>query len=172
MVNNDGQLYTIEGIAASVLIMTTVYMVLNTTTVFTPGETHVYDMQLEQLGNDVLAIMDINPIWIDGPSGYPESPLEQYIHTNNFNGFQQNFIDLATLNGQMADDLNFRATIYYYNEDSNVVESDDFGPPRDSTRERAVKVSRWVNINNIDGANINLDHRVQTVLLEVLLWRG
>ncbi len=58
MVNDEGQLYTIEGIAAAALILTTVYLVLNSTMVFTPGDTHVYDMQLEQIGNDVLAVMD------------------------------------------------------------------------------------------------------------------
>ena len=45
--NDEGQLYTIEGIAAAALILTTVYLVLNSTMVFTPGDTHVYDMQLE-----------------------------------------------------------------------------------------------------------------------------
>ncbi len=70
--NDEGQLYTIEGIAAAALILTTVYLVLNSTMVFTPGDTHVYDMQLEQLGNDVLAVMD-QPTYV----GYHEQSLSQ-----------------------------------------------------------------------------------------------
>ena len=58
MVNESGILYTIEGVAAGVLVITTAYLVVSTTMVFTPGDTHIIDMQLEQLGNDALAMMD------------------------------------------------------------------------------------------------------------------
>ncbi len=46
MVNNSGQLFTIEGIAAGILMLTTAYLVLSTTSVYTPAETHISDMQL------------------------------------------------------------------------------------------------------------------------------
>jgi len=73
MVNESGVLYTIEGVAAGVLMITTAYLIVSTTVVFTPGDTHIIDMQLEQLGNDVLASMDT-------PIEYGEaSPLELYI---------------------------------------------------------------------------------------------
>ena len=76
MVDQDGQLYTIEGVAASVLILTTVYLVLSTTTVFTPGESHIYDMQLEQLGNDALAVLDVGVVWADP---YPKALLNSIL---------------------------------------------------------------------------------------------
>jgi len=51
MVNENGVLYTIEGVAAGVLMITTAYLVVSTTVMFTPGDSHIIDMQLEQLGN-------------------------------------------------------------------------------------------------------------------------
>ena len=45
MVNADGQLYTIEGIAAGLMLLMTAYIVVNSTSVYTPGDTHISDMQ-------------------------------------------------------------------------------------------------------------------------------
>lgn len=166
--NADGQLYTIEGVAASVLVLTTVYLVLSTTTVLTPGETHIYDMQLEQLGNDVLAVMDLNETWGQGGHNYPRSPLEQYIENNDGAGFGAHFLSLANQATAGTDDLKLNAIITY--RTSTGVETFFFNGTHDYNRERAVKVTRWVNV---DGSTTPfLEPRDQTVLLEVLLWRG
>ena len=45
MVNSEGQLFTIEGIAACLIMLMTAYLVLNATSVYTPGDTHINDMQ-------------------------------------------------------------------------------------------------------------------------------
>jgi len=58
MVTEEGQLYTIEGITAAILMVLTAYFILNSTSILTPGDTHISDMQLEQLGNDALKMMD------------------------------------------------------------------------------------------------------------------
>lgn len=168
--NADGQLYTIEGVAASVLILTTVYLVLSTTTVLTPGETHIYDMQLEQLGNDVLAVMDLNQTWGEGSHKYPKSPLEQYIENNDGPGFGAQFLNLSNnvVVGR-TDDLKFTANITY--RTATGVESKYFNRTHDYNRERAVMVTRWINIDNSLGTVPGLDTRQQSVLLEVLLWR-
>jgi len=172
MVNDRGQLYTIEGIAASVLVITTVYLVLTTTTVLTPGETHIYDMQLEQLGNDVLAVMDLNTTWGPGNHAYPKSPLEQYIETNNGAAFSDRFLFLANeTTGGEKDDLKFTANITY--RDGSVVKTRFFSKTHDYNRENAVLVTRWVNINtSVINPYPDINSRNQTVLLEVLLWRG
>lgn len=172
MVDEAGQLYTIEGIAASVLILTTLYLVLTTTTVFTPSETHVYDMQLEQLGNDVLAVMDMNQTWGDPHEIYPKSPLEKYIENNNGPGFTNVFLQYSnqTADGRM-DKLHFNASIIYRNQSMGVM-SKPFAGDEQYNRENAVKVSRWINIDNTDNEQPELDPVNQTVLLEVLLWRG
>lgn len=171
MVNAEGQLYTIEGIAASVLVMTTIYLVLSTTTILTPGETHVYDMQLEQLGNDILGVMDINATWVDNGYGYVKSPLQVYIEKDDGAGFSTHFLDLAkqTIGEENFANINLNATITY--RSASDIYSYTFNCTRDYSRERAVKITRWVNIDD-KHTNPHLEARNQTVLLEVLLWRG
>ena len=58
MVKNDGgQLYTIEGFAAGLIMVMTAYLVVNATSVYTAGDTHINDMQLEALGSDALKML-------------------------------------------------------------------------------------------------------------------
>ena len=70
MVNNQGQLYTIEGIAAGMIMLFTTYLVLGATSVYTPGDSHISDMQLEQTGTDALRMMN-TPV-----NGTTESQLQ------------------------------------------------------------------------------------------------
>ena len=171
MVGDDGQLYTIEGVAASVLILTTVYLVLSSTTIFTPAETHINDMQLEQLGNDVLAVMDMSLSWNTTGSPYPKSPLELYVETGNGIAFGDQFRFLANqTTGDRKDNIKIRANIFYRN--GNQVKSTPFFQSDEYYNENAVTVSRWVNVDNSAATNPNLPPKKQTVLLEVLLWRG
>ncbi len=176
MVNTEGQLYTIEGIAASVLILTTVYLVLASTTVFTPAETHINDMQMEQLGNDVLAVMDMSPTWNTTGSPYPKSPLELYVETGYPAGgiaFGDEFRFLANqTTGDRKDNIKIRANIFY--RSGNQVMSTPFFQTDEYYNENAVTVSRWVNVDNSSGGatGLGLREEEQTVLLEVLLWRG
>ncbi|MDD1667770.1 MAG: hypothetical protein LUO96_04810, partial [Methanomicrobiales archaeon] len=58
MVRDGAQLYTMEGIAAGLIMLVTAYLVLGATSVYTPGDTHITDMQLEQVGSDILRVMD------------------------------------------------------------------------------------------------------------------
>ena len=48
MVNDAGQLYTMEGIAAGIIMLLTAYIVVSTTSIYTAGDTHIPDMQLER----------------------------------------------------------------------------------------------------------------------------
>ena len=74
MVNNDdAQLYTIEGFAAALIMVITAFLVLNATSVYTAGDTHINDMQLEALGTDALKMMD-TPV-----SSADPSPLQAII---------------------------------------------------------------------------------------------
>ena len=57
MTNSDGQLYTIEGFAAALIMIITAFLVVNATSVYTAGDTHISDMQLEALGTDALMTM-------------------------------------------------------------------------------------------------------------------
>ncbi len=70
MKNSDGQLYTIEGFAAALIMLVTAYLVVNATSVYTAGDTHISDMQLEALGTDALKVMDTNETQLSlSPSG-------------------------------------------------------------------------------------------------------
>jgi hypothetical protein len=44
MKNEGGQLYTIEGFAAALIMLMTAYLVVNATSVYTAGDTHINDM--------------------------------------------------------------------------------------------------------------------------------
>ncbi len=173
MVNESGILYTIEGIAAGILMITTAYLIVSTTTIYTPGDTHISDMQMEQLGNDVLAVMD-TPINVRFEN---RSPLEIYIETDNKTGFRDEFLKLAKTNSQnWPENIKFNAVVYYRNSFNGTI---DYYPFSDSGingsttgNEHLVKVSRRVLVS--DGTNISTmgpDNRPQSVLLEVLMWR-
>lgn len=168
MVDDRGQLYTIEGVAASILILITTYIVLSSTTVLTPGDSHIADLQLNQLGNDALAIMDIPHFDAAGT----EVNLSRYIENYQEDDFRKSLdYYLNTLPGGNEDRVNFTAEVFY-RTDSDVIDSYDFSPVP-YYRENAVKVTRWVYLskipsNNPGGMTVN---RPRVVLLEVLLWR-
>lgn len=177
MVNDRGILYTIEGLAAGVLMITTAYLILSTTSVFTPGDAHITDMQMEQLGNDVLAVMD-TPLR-DGE----KSPLQIYIETDNKSDFRQQFVNLSTRHASTwKDDIKFNASVYFHIKNNGTV---DYYPFTDLTNisgnitgsEHMVKVTRRVLISDdvslpANSRGIAPDPlRNQSVLLEVLMWR-
>lgn len=169
MVNNEGQIYTMEGIAAAFLMLLTTYIVLSSTTVITPGETHIANMQLETLGNDVLAVMD-TPLTFDNAHGrFSQSELEYYIQNNESILFNQTFMELCNKMDGTNDRIKYNASVYFRRSDGTVDSVPFYEYPY--YRENAVVVTRWVNIQSGD---INTDpaRKVpQTVLLEVTLWR-
>ncbi len=173
MVNDGGILYTIEGIAAGILMIVTAYLIISTTTVFTPGDTHIFDMQQEQLGEDVLAVMD-TPL-----DDTMESPLEVYIRTNDTDAFRTAFSTLSKANSQnWAEEIKFSSDVYYRKIDDDTIDHYPFshsGLTGDVTgHEHTVKVTRRVLVTNVTGINPSLPidkTRSQSVLLEVLMWR-
>lgn len=169
MVNDQGQLHTIEGVAAAILMVFTAYIMLSSSTLYTPGETHVNDMQMEQLGNDALAMMDTS-------NGYNQpSPLETEISGNLKDDFAHNLSRyLNTTNSGFKDNFKFSADISYRSTPDDSVKSYHFTDTGTLTgTEHPMKVTRWVYVNNAPPNYINtqLDPRKQSVLLEVTLWR-
>lgn len=166
MVTDSGILYTIEGLAAGVLMITTVYLVVSSTMVFTPGDTHIIDMQLEQLGNDVLAIMD-TPVKFGEPS-----PLELYVMEHDITNFSVHFLLLANTASQPGfGKVKFNSTIYY-RKGANIG-SYHFTDSGDiiTGREHMVKVTRRVFVADSSKLPSGPDIRPQSVLMEVTLWR-
>ncbi|MDD1709705.1 MAG: hypothetical protein LUQ37_02210 [Methanoregulaceae archaeon] len=169
MVTDDGQLYTIEGIAAALMIVVTAYLVVSTTTVLTQQDVHIIDLQLQQLGNDALAMMDT-------PNKYgDESNLSSLVKGNKTNEFHNQF--LAYLNvesgsGMVSGNYEYNATIYYRNISG--INSFSFDESQEYYRENAVKVSRWVSLKEFNPSPQYIPYLEpgnRTVLLEVQLWR-
>jgi hypothetical protein len=178
MVKDDGQLYTIEGVAAGMIMLFTAYLVLGATTVYTPGDTHISDMQLEQTGTDALRMMNTQ---MNGTSG--SSPLQDVIYNNGASGFtcgasgfncaEFNTLFLNYVNnrtGSETDDLHYTASVTYYNMSSRTTESLPLTSNRNLTGgEHPVRVTEWVIVDKqFPGTNL-VENRA--VLVEVLLWR-
>lgn len=177
MVGYEAQIFTIEGLAAGFLILFTTYLAVSTTTVLTPGDAHIADLQLTQLGNDALAIMDT-------PAAAGElSELQNYIYQGKPDDFHIQMKDyLNQLPGTIDEDrVKFSARYYYRN---NMGNSDVF--PFDNSdeyyRENSVTVTKWVRIPGTPVLNPPVNMRdpdpsppdppiPKVVLLEVLLWR-
>jgi len=177
MVNNHGQLYTIEGVAAAFLMIFTTYIVLSTTTIYTPADTHVIDMQLEQLGTDALAMMDTADTWGGGADPY-YSELESLISEWKPDDFNSKYYQLinSRYDGLDPRPIHFTSKIYY-RDSSDLIREYSFNPSGLLPGTRPVTVTRWVYItgdqlhtiwNHLDNPRSDKD---QLVLLEVTLWR-
>lgn len=172
MVNDRGQLYTIEGVAAGLIMLLTAYFVLNSTAVYTSGDAHISDMQLEILGKDALNIMDTRT-----DSTVEKSPLQLIIEDDRHEDFKTMFLNL-TNNRTLGnpDHINFQANFTYYNIASSLtppkdpIESMYFTSSRKLTGgEHAVRATKWVIVNKqLPGIGQAYD---RAVLVEVLLWR-
>lgn len=169
MVDDAAQLYTMEGIAAAVVILGTVYLVAGMTSIYTPGDSHITDMQMEVLGNDVLLVMD-TPIE-DGE----ESNLTRYLRTWNATDFRTEFRYLLNARQSGSDTLKFAASVSY-NTTAGTISTASFGSDDGKTGyEQAVRVTRLVNVDYSLGkpAGTPGDMRAakQVVMVEVLIWR-
>jgi len=176
MVTDDGQLYTIEGVASALLMVLTAYMISNSTFILTPGDTHISDMQLEQLGNDVLKMMDTADTYnaagatiYEQKQSFLESQLSYDLTVPiNKEGFTRVFIRQFR---DYADDENIKIFVNcYYYDGNNVVRLDVWDPNISAPftgRDHYVTITRWVHLNNPawDPGN------PKSVLLEVWLWR-
>ncbi len=181
MVNDAGQLYTMEGVAAGLIMLLAAYIVVSTTSIYTTGDTHIPDMQLEQLGSDVLAMMD-TPDSIDG-----DSQLIGFIMAGKGDELQKAF--LANCTKRSGDpDSSLRAQVYLSyrrtgdsvnpTSDSSVNTTPISGEDASYTgRENAVRVTRWVQLpgSTYPPSGMPSDMQrsdPQAVLVEVLLWRA
>jgi len=181
MVNTGAQLYTMEGISAGVIMILTAYLVLGSTSVYTPGDTHITDMQLEQVGADVLKIMDT-------PANLSTtSELEQIVATcDNSAQFHHLFWETYLMSGEIAAQKTTRtgssiitdATVYYHYTDplgKPVVKWFQLSGPviPSSGSEPGVKVTRYVKVPGKDPCMpVDVEDRPQVMLVEVFLWKA
>ncbi|MGD1005010.1 MAG: hypothetical protein ABR887_06250 [Methanoregulaceae archaeon] len=167
MVNSDGQLFTIEGISAGLIMLLTAYIVVNTTSIYTPGDTHISDMQLEQLGSDALRLMNTP----NTSATSAESSLQKIIINNDTAQFSNTFLWFcnSTTSGT-NDNLQFTADLYYRDKNTNSVNKIHLTQTRNLIGgEHPVRVTEWVHLNS--NGQVPVNNREQAVLVEVLLWR-
>ena len=173
MKNSDGQLYTIEGFAAALIMVITAYLVMNATSVYTAGDTHISDMQLEALGTDALNVMDTNE------SLQSTSPLTDIIDTTpvgtdnaTFGAIFRNLINNRTALG--PDHIHYTAN-YSYRDTTppgDTVNSVFLNASRNlSGGEHAVRVTKWVVVNKQLPGDSVVPAQNRAVLVEVLMWR-
>jgi len=169
-VNCDGQLYTIEGIAAALLMIMTAYLVVNATSVYTAGDTHISDMQLEQMGSDALKIMDTPLVENE------KSPLQEIVENpgsvNNAT-FGSMFLDLTNLRaGSGSDHIQYTANYTCRIHPGTEIASYPLSYSRNLTLgEHAVRVTKWVIVNKGAVAFCGTTNVERAVLVEVLMWR-
>jgi len=169
-VNCDGQLYTIEGIAAALLMIMTAYLVVNATSVYTAGDTHISDMQLEQMGSDALKIMDTPLVENE------KSPLQEIVENpgsvNNAT-FGSMFLDLTNLKTNSGSDhIQYTANYTCRIHPGTEIASYPLSYSRNLTLgEHAVRVTKWVTVNKGAAAFCGTTNTERAVLVEVLMWR-
>jgi hypothetical protein len=165
MVNQAGQLYTIEGIAAALLMVLTAYLVMSTTTVYTPGDTHISDMQLGQLGTDALRMMNTPASGVQS-----KSPLQTIVEKNDGATFNTRFLNYVNnKTGSETDNLHYSAAVTYYDTASKTTGSLPLKSNRNLTgAEHPVRVTEWVIADKQFPGSVS---HPRAVLVEVLLWR-
>ncbi|MDD4300744.1 MAG: hypothetical protein PHO78_08860 [Methanomicrobium sp.] len=159
--SDSGQLFTIEGLTAAIIMLASAYFVLGTGMVFTPGDVHITDMQLKQLGNDALLMMET-------PDSYNgENKLSEILDNKDtalFNSMFSDYLRKKTGATEFINSLEYNSTVYYVH--SGEVKSYPFGYSDHGDnpgRNPAIRCGRYVS-TNWDGADT-------VVKLEVLIWR-
>ena len=168
MVRNDtGQLYTIEGFAAALIMVITAYLVVNATSIYTAGDTHINDMQLETMGSDALTMMG-TPM-NSTENNNVNSTLQRIIETGNGDLFHTKFLELVNNNATgPKEDIQFNAT-YSCRKNGNISYVNINSSSHILTgTEHPVRVTKWVIV---DPPYTICRTGEQAVLVEVLLWR-
>ena len=174
--NDEGQLYTIEGFAAALIMIITAFLVVNATSIYTAGDTHINDMQLEALGSDALKMMG-TPV-NGSENAISHNTLQAILESGNQNIiFRDNFLPLVNANGTgPRHDIQFNASYSCRIYPGNEIGSFPFSYSRNLTGgEHTVRATKWVIVDATRvQANCGLPPNTEpnrAVLVEVLLWR-
>ena len=183
MVKEGAQLYTMEGIAAGLIMLLTAYLVLGSTSVYTPGDTHITDMQLEQVGSDILRVMD-TPLDLTESLQAAPSNLTRIVNKTDGLAFNESFAGTYLCNPHIVakevlvgcSDLRINASIWYV---GNTGSMGSYLLPNPSAETYlgigpGVRVTHWVHMTSLlTGAGVPADVRKepQEVLVEVVMWK-
>jgi len=171
VIGDGGQLYTIEGFAAALIMIITAFLVVNATSVYTAGDTHINDMQLEALGSDALKMMDVASNRTDEKT--PLQDIIENLDTANRTKFQTMFLNYTNASGSgPRHDIQFDASYTCRNVTVNINSTAPFAiiHSRNLTgSEHTVRATKWVIVDKaVCDSNVKQN---RAVLVEVLLWR-
>jgi len=169
LVNDQGQLYTIEAVAAGLIMLLTAYVAVSSTSVYTPGDAHISDMQLEVVGYDALHMMDIPP-----NITVTKSPLQQIVESNPPDGirFGEMFDKIVNNRTSLSksDRIHFNASYAYRDTTDDSTKITYLNSSRFLTGgEHTVRATKWVIVQKNLPFSSGMSNRA--VLVEVLLWR-
>jgi hypothetical protein len=159
----------------------TAYLVVNATSVYTAGDTHITDMQLEALGSDALKMMatpDNTTMYIGDNSSLrlilennpPDGEKFKAIFLNLTNNRSGAMPDYYTKINSTMDYIQFYANYTCRDSNNNVNTTNTISYSRNLTGgEHTVRATKWVIVNKDICGNVVKQNRA--VLVEVLLWR-
>jgi hypothetical protein len=182
MVKEGAQLYTMEGIAAGLIMLLTTYLVLGSTSVYTPGDTHITDMQLEQVGSDILRVMDTPLNLTNSLAPNNRTDLELMVSTTNRAEFNKEFMNRYLCNPNsvakeisvMCNDIQINASIWYMSNSNSLGSYLLYNPTSGSYTGigPGIRVTHWVLSNVTSGRPSDMRTEPQELLVEVLIWKA
>jgi hypothetical protein len=168
--DDSGQLFTIEGLVAGLIMLSTALIVVGSITIYTPGDAHISDMQLKQLGSDALLMLDT-------PDNSGESSKLRTIAElvddggtaadtarASFKNALEKELTKGTGTSDIVDSIRYNATVYYRESTETTIKSYALGDSgSEITRQPEISTGRLVLV---DTGTQNRIYRV-----EVKLWR-
>lgn len=168
--DESGQLFTIEGLVAGLIMLSTAFIVMGSINVYTPGDAHISDMQLKQLGSDALLMMDtpdnsgekstLRELAEKVSSGsIPDADAAR----TEFRTVFEDELKKGTGSSVSVDSIRYNATVYYRDIPTDSIKSYSLGDNEaEIARQPAISTGRLVLVDS--GGN-----RIYRV--EVRLWR-
>lgn len=167
--DDSGQLFTIEGLVAGLIMLSAAFIVAGSITTYTPGDAHIPDMQLKQLGSDALLMLDTPDRSGEKSTLRTVAEMVDDLGTadearTKFKTAFEEELNKVTGTSDFVDSIRYNATVYYRVEDSNDVMSYSLGESESEvSRQPEISTGRLVLV---DAGGQNRIYRV-----EVRLWR-
>ncbi len=136
------QAFTLESIAAALLLLVVAYFLFRSTLIISPQSTQVVDVQLSQYAKDTLRVLD-------NPASPTNDTLEYVLEHLNSSDFEEVVAPLVNATKEcLPKDVGFNFAVYYYNYTTKKVEKLDLTNfvPSSST----VTASRYIVLDSKD----------------------
>jgi hypothetical protein len=132
-----GQVFTLEGIVAAVMMLMVTYFLFHSTIIISPLTGESSDAQLKQLGLDVLTLLD-------NPSSSSNDTLQNALTSLNQSNYPYGLID--SLEEILPENVDYNLQVLYYNTTED--ELHIYPITSKTYTEDTVSASRYVVIRN------------------------